>query len=231
MTTHAPRSSTMLDPLPEQLLPGTPYEVPDDIATDPGDCLAYVCAICFGDDVLKLTNYFDVSRQTFWIWRKHGKGVPDTYRERVEELLQEKKEPYSHFRLPTNATIDHIMRPPRGPGVPVRQPTQNFELIDLLHRICASDEFGHRTLKTIISQMARPVSNPYVFYHWAWAKGGVPRSYVEAFLTALMQLRIYTLYGYVEGNKVQWEGWAKAKLSAPEGDDEDEAPISEYAEE
>ena len=108
----------MIDPLPGQLPSGTPYEVPLEIAADPGDCLAYVCAICFGDDVLKLTTYFSVSRQTFWIWRKHGKGVPDTYRRRVEELLQEKTEPYSHFRLPTNATIDHIMRPPAGRACP-----------------------------------------------------------------------------------------------------------------
>lgn len=230
MTTHErERNTTMLDPLPDELPPGTPYEVPENIASDPGDCLAYVCAICFGENVLVLTDYFDVSRQTFWIWRKNGMGVPDTYRERVEELLKEKKKPYSHFRLPTNATIDHIMRPRRGPGVPVREPTQNFDLIDLLHRICASDKFGHTTLKTIISQMARPVSNPYVFYHWAWAKGGVPRSYVSAFLTALMQLRIYELYGFQEGNKVGFESWVTKRLAAPENVDDAE-PVEEYAE-
>lgn len=220
----------MIDPLPDQLEPGATYVVPDEILTDPGDCLAYICAICFGDDVLKLTNYFDVSRQTFWIWRKHGKGVPDTYRDRVVKLLAEKGEPYSFFRLPENATIDNIMRPPRGQAVPVREPSQNYDLIDLLHRICASPEFGHTTLKTLISQMARPVSNPYVFYHWAWAKGGVPRSYVAAFLTALMQLRIYTLYGYSEGNKVAWEGWVAGKLSAPDGVDDEEAGIAELTE-
>ena len=214
-------TATMIDPLPEQLAPSTPYEIPDDIAADPGDCLAYICAVCYGDDVLKLTDYFNVSRQTFWIWRKHGKGVPDTYRDRVKSLLAEKREPYKNFRLPTNLTLEAIMRPPKGQPAPVREPSQNHDLIDLLHRICSAEEFGHQKLKIIKRQMARPVSNPYVFYQWAWSKGGVPRSYVSAFLTALMQLRVYTLYGYTEGNAVAWQGWAAKRLAAPETEDDD----------
>lgn len=220
--------STMLDPLPDQLGAGVAYTVPEHVKADPGDLFAYIGAICYGPDILAVMDFFDVSRQTFWIWRTHGKGVPAAYREKVEALIAEKSPPYDLFRMPTNATVDDIMRPPRGQGSPKKRvPAQNHALIDLLHRICASPEFGHSTLKTLISQMARPVSNPYVFYRWAWAIGGVPRSYNTAFLTALMQLQVWKLYDYTDGNRAAWEGWAERALAAPvtaedtEDDDDD----------
>lgn len=213
----------MLDPLPEQLPEGTPYHVPDDIRDDPGDLFAYICAICYGNDVRLVWEYFQVTRQTFWIWRKHGKGVPENYRKKLDRLIAETRPPHHRFRLPENATVEHLMRPPRGQHTTAaREPSQNYHLIELLHRICSQPKFGHATLKTIISQMSRPVSNPYVFYRWAWAFGGVPRSYVAAFVTALMQLRIYELYDYTDHTRVQWEGWAERTLAAPEGADETE---------
>lgn len=214
-------ATTMLDPLPERVPAGESYTVPEDVKADPGDLFAYACAACYGPDILRLTEFFEVSRQTFWIWRKHGKGVPEVYRPQMEKLVRSKSEP---FRLPENATLDDMMRPPRGQQVvPAREPAQNHALLDMLNRICASEAFGYGTLKTLIGQMSRPVSNPYVFYRWAWAMGGVPRSYVSAFLTALMQLRIYTLYDFTEGNAVAWEGWAAQALVAPHDIDDDPA--------
>lgn len=215
--------TTMLDPLPERLPPGVCYEVPEEVKADPGDLFAYICAACYGkDDVLLLANHFKVSRQTFWIWRKHGKGVPAGYRDAVEEMIETESSPNNMFRMPDNATVDDIMREPRGQNVPSRAPSQNHALIDLLNRICNSPDFGHAALKTLIRQMSRPASNPYVFYRWAWAIGGVPRSYVSAFITALMQLKVWELYGYTEGNRVQWEGWAEKVLAAPVDEDDDD---------
>lgn len=224
MKTSGGSPSTMIATLPDPLPEGVEYTVPEHIKNDAGDLFAYICAICYGNDSLPLAEYFKVSRQTFWVWRKTGKGVPDNYRDEVEALL--KKPESTRFRLPKNATIDDIMRPPRGPSVPTRNPTPNHNLIDLFHRICSNEDMGHGTLNTIISQMSRPVSNPYVFYRWAWAMGGVPRSYVSAFLTALMQLRIYELYGFSSSESVNWEAWAERALVAPhdhlreDGDDE-----------
>lgn len=208
--------STLPDPLPE----GVPYSVPEEVKRDAGDLFAYICAICYGHDSLPLADHFGVSRQTFWVWRKTGKGVPDNYRDEVEALLAKPKS--TRFRLPTNAVMEDIMRAPRGPSIPVRHPKPNHHLIDLFHRICANENMGHGTLNTIISQMSRPVSNPYVFYRWAWSMGGVPRSYVSAFLTALMQLRIYELYDYSQSESVNWEAWAERVLAAPH-----EEPITE----
>lgn len=208
--------ATLSDPLPE----GVDYTVPEDIKKDAGDLFAYICAVCYGRDSLPLAEYFGVSRQTFWVWRKTGKGVPDNYRDDVVSLVR--KPNSTRFRLPTNAKVDDIMRAPRGPSVPVRNPTPNHKLIDLFHRICSHEDMGQGTLHTIISQMSRPVSNPYVFYRWAWSMGGVPRSYVAAFLTALMQLRIYELYGFNASNSVNWEAWAEDHLVAPYDDDRDE---------
>lgn len=218
------KPKTMLDPLPERLPAGRTYTVPKEIKSDPGDLFAYICAICYGkDDVLLLAEYFKVTRQTFWIWRKHGKGVPDAYREAVEALIESEEPPADLFRMPRNATVDHIMREPRGQNVPARlAPSQNHNLIELLNRVCNSEDFGHSSLKTMIRQMSRPVSNPYVFYRWAWANGGVPRSYLSAFITALMQLKVWELYGYSEGNRVQWEGWAESNLAAPHDYDDDD---------
>jgi hypothetical protein len=217
-------SAITLDPLPEKVPPGEPYSVPDTLLENPGHLFAYICAACYGSDVLKLTEFFDVSRQTFWIWRKTGMGVPEPYRPDVERLIADPQQP---FRLPENATIDDFMRPPRDQqSGPVREPKQNFHLISLLHAICDHEEFGHATLPTLIGQMSRPVSNPYVFYRWAWAVGGVPRSYVPAFITALMQLRVYTIFGYTEGNAVQWEGMNTRTLAAPI-DAEDDAEAEE----
>ena len=220
--------TTMLDPLPDQVPAGESYTVPEEVKADPGDLFAYACAACYGTDILPLTTFFKVSRQTFWIWRKHGKGVPEVYRSEMERLIRAKSEP---FRLPENATLDDMMRPPRGQqAAPGRQPAQNHALLDMLNRICSSEAFGQGTLKTLIGQMSRPVSNPYVFYRWAWAMGGVPRSYLSAFLTALMQLRIYTLYDFTEGNAVAWEGWATQALTAPHDIDDDPAPADEAPE-
>lgn len=211
----------MLEDLPESIPYGKAYKIPPEIAVDPGDAFAYICAICFEpEEILPLAKYFGVSRQTFWIWRCHGKGVPDQYRETVEALLTEVDEPLRKFRLPSRTKIDMIMRPPRGSSAVGRQPTQNYNLLDLLQRICEADEFGQTTLKTIIDMMSRPVSNPYVFYQWGWSKGGVPPSYVTSFFTVLMQLQIYRLYGFEEGNAPAWEKWAETNLIAPSDDDE-----------
>lgn len=207
--------ATLPDPLPK----GVDYTVPEHIKKDAGDLFAYICAVCYGHDSLPLAVFFKVSRQTFWVWRKTGKGVPNTYLDKVEELVAHPAK--TRFRLPTNATIKDIMRPKREASVPPRLPTANLNLIDLFHRVCSAENMGHGALNTIISQMARPVSNPYVFYRWAWSMGGVPRSYVSAFLTALMQLRIYELYGFNASNSVNWEAWAEDNLVAPYDDDRD----------
>lgn len=214
--------------LPEQLPPGVPYSVPTEIKDDPGDLFAYICAACGGNDFNDLISHFKVSRQTFWIWRKHGKGVPLSYREdAVKAFTPTGPKSEQVFRLPTNATVDDIIRRSRGQqNAPrPRDPVQNPHLIDLLHRICNTPELGHAALKTLVGQMSRPVSNPHSFYRWAWVIGGVPRSYVGPFFTALMQLRIYELYGYSEGNRVQWESWAEGHLLAPDNAEDDDEDI------
>lgn len=209
----------MIATFPDQLPEGVDYTVPENIKNDAGDLFAYICAICYGHDSIALAEYFEVSRQTFWVWRKTGKGVPYNYFDKVVEALNNPTQ--SRFRLPKNATVEDIMRPKRGPSVPQRTPSANHSLIDLFHRICSDESMGHGALNTIISQMSRPVSNPYIFYRWAWSMGGVPRSYVAAFLTSLMQLRIYELYGFNASNSVNWEAWAEQHLVAPYDDESD----------
>lgn len=209
---RATSSLTIISSLPDPLPEGVAYTVPAAIKVDAGNLLAYVSAICFGDDNLRLSDHFGVSRQTFWNWRKKGNGVPEKHRRKVEELLANPGN--TQFRLPTNSVIDDVIRSARKPSVPMRQAKPNYHLIDLLHRICAAENMGFGTLNTIISQMSRPVSNPSVFYLWAWSLGGVPRSYVSAFMTALMQLRIYELYDFSQFKSTTWLTWAEREFIA-----------------
>lgn len=207
--------TVMLDPLPDQLDPGVPYTVDEAIKADPGDLFAYVCAVCYGPDVLRLKDVFGISRQTLWIWRRHGKGVPRIYEPKLSKLLASRTEP---FRLPLNAEMEDLLRHEARTETVSRELKQNHALLDLLHRIVASPDFGPTTLLLLTDQMARPVKNPYVFYRWAWAMGGVPRTYLPSFVTALMQFQVYALYDYAEGNRVQWADWAERVLAAPEAD-------------
>lgn len=203
--------------LPPKLAPGVDYTVPEDIKTDPGDFFAYVWATCYGNDVSKIKQHFDdISRQSFWIWRRHGKGVPRNYLPHLEKLVKDETEP---FRLPTNAVIEDLLRPVSGkPTASKREDAKpNQDLLGLLSRITKDDTLGNAALPAIQKLMARPVKNPYRFYLWAWLVGGVPASYLDSFLTALMQLGIYRLYGFGEGNKVAWFAWAEKALAIPPG--------------
>lgn len=231
MNTDRPQiEGRMLDSLPAKLPRGERYVVPEEVRADPGDLFAYVMAVCYGSDadyIAKAT--LRISRQTYWIWRTRGKGVPADKRHVLVDLLLD---PRQAFRLPDNvASVDEMLRAPRSTRTsPARVPVKNYHLIDLLNRIVGAPEYGDPIFDAIIRHMARPVSNPYVFYRWAYAAGGVPASYMPSFLMALMQLRIYSLYGYTDANRAGWDGWAALHLAAPEGaedtDDDDGAVLA-----
>ena len=214
-----PAQAATSDDDPDILEADASFDVPEEIRSDPGSLLSYILTRCYGSKVDDFAKAIEVSRQSVWIWRKPGKGVPGSKKTKLKRTIASRD---AAFRLPNNATVDDLIRiePERKTKKDKdkdedKDGIQNLPLVDLLGRICSSERFGPGTLTTLKFMMARPVSNPYVFYRWAWSLGGVPRSYVSSFMIALMQLRIYELYGFDEENATAWESWASDAFALP----------------
>jgi|JRYH01.1.fsa_nt_gb hypothetical protein len=207
-----------LDSLPGPLPPDADFMAPEEYLSDPGTLLAYTLALTYGKDVTPFAKYFNMSRQSIWHWRHAGTGgIPEDHRATLERCAADPDQP---FRPASNATLDHYIKASNRRGSPP-SPTKaitNDDLLNLLDTISTNPELGRRTLWAIVKRMSRRVENPFLFYRWGFLNGGVPRTYVTPFITALLELNIHELY---DMDHSDFEAWARRQLPSPESSNED----------
>lgn len=173
---------------PVEVVPAPqPYEAPAELLGDRGALFAFIMSSCYGKTPGALLAKMKISRQTMWSWRQDGIGVPLDRRGDIEKLIADESEP---FRLPTNVTLDMILRPLKGrvPLVCVRNPY----LVDLMLLIVSGTvpHLSSGTLDSIIRTHLNSVRGPHILWRWAYAAAGVPPSHAQRFQTAMHHYRV-----------------------------------------
>lgn len=166
---------------PDQLPPDEPYDVPDDIKGDRGLTLAYVISACYGTSIYSLMDHFDASRQTIFVWRQPGAGIPYSRKAELESLLKDKNEP---FRLARNIELKHILKPPRRSAKISHGVRRNPDLLRLVLNITESD------LIDALSEQLGPNIAQHTMFKWALSTGGVPTNHIVRVLTAMIEIGV-----------------------------------------
>lgn len=173
------------------------YAAPAWLLQDPPALLDFMLKLCCcgGGEIRALAAALEVSRQSLWLWRKPGYGLPrdPALLERIERALAD---PGLPLRLPSNATLEDLVRPER----PKADPGEGHAaLLDFLDRITASADprFGRPCLRRLLDAMnasaPSPLPGPIVFYRWGYGFG-VPKPQIRRFAEAAAALELNELY-------------------------------------
>lgn len=141
--------------------------------------------------VSPLAEFMQVKRQTVWYWMQIG-GVP---RERRDDFVRFCAE--SEIKFPPGKSLDdyihdtvaYLGRPPKNEN----REKENRALIVLLSDLCANRNYGLAFIEHLAKYYLRlPIHR---LFKWAYDDGGVPKSKINEFATALLAEEVNVFMG------------------------------------
>lgn len=166
---------------------------PAEVLNDPGRAFSWVVAACCGENTRSLSDELDLTRQTLWLWRQPGAGVPRSRRGEIEAMIANPDHP---LRLPEGMTIDHIMRAGRVKSDDVGGTRENTRLLDFLFAIAnRPGKHPYGVFGSIAATHLQRGINPGVFFQWGFTMGGVPTTYAPAVRSAMIQYGLHHVLG------------------------------------
>lgn len=170
-------------------VPATEFDVPDAIIADAGRCFDYCISQSYPRHATgSIPRHFNVSRQTFWVWRQPRNGVPSERRDTLKALIDSRDEP---FRLGRNITLDHLINK-SAKKVTGAAGSRNDALLVILTQIVSGNHppMSRSTLELMIETHMYSIRSPHVFWQWAYCNGGIPSTYVSQFIKAMIQTNV-----------------------------------------
>lgn len=189
----------------------TNYELPEEVAGDPGLSFRYVCMVNAQDNEHGLSqaiqSRFSVSRQTAWLWCRRGMGVPASQRDRLIELATTRRNTPEGLWLANGMEPEDLLRPGSFQGRPPFSRRNQF-LLHLLSEVVSGKHEGLSlgSLDALVSSHLPQLGSPHRIWQWAYAQGGIPESYVNLALKGMIH---HGFYKGLEADGITLEGFPK----------------------